>query len=170
MNSIILFLKNCEVMILRSDNDKSIKEKIKKQDDLKLEFKRKLENIKVKYGVEFDITLLDNNNIDKIKFYNLEYKNKARDMSVIYYNESNYYGAYIYTVNKESTMKDESYIVKRNYLNKKYKLDMAINEIKQVNEIYRNKLLELENIQNELSSNDLNMEKELKRPTNTDNS
>ena len=47
--------------------------------------------------------------------------------------ESNYYGAYIYTVNKESTMKDESYIVKRNYLNKKYKLDMAINEIKQVN-------------------------------------
>ena len=142
MNNIILFLKNCEVMILRSDNDKSIKEKIKKQDDLKLEFKRKLENIKVKYGVEFDITLLDNNNIDKIKF----------------------------TVNKESTMKDESYIVKRNYLNKKYKLDMAINEIKQVNEIYRNKLLELENIQNELSSNDLNMEKELKRPTNTDNS
>ena len=82
-------------------------------------------------------------------------------MSVIYYNENNYYGAYIYTVNKESTMKDESYIVKRNYLNKKYKLDMAINEIK---------LLELENIQNELSSNDLNMEKELKRPTNTDNS
>ena len=91
-------------------------------------------------------------------------------MSVIYYNENNYYGAYIYTVNKESTMKDESYLVKRNYLNKKYKLDMAINEIKQVNEIYRNKLLELENIQNELSSNDLNMEKELKRPTNTDNS
>ena len=40
MNNIILFLKNCEVMILRSDNDKSIKEKIKKQDDLKLEFKR----------------------------------------------------------------------------------------------------------------------------------
>ena len=71
---------------MRSDNDKSIKEKIKKQDDLKLEFKRKLENIKVKYGVEFDITLLDNNNIDKVKFYNLEYKNKARDMSVIYYN------------------------------------------------------------------------------------
>ena len=35
-------------MILRSDNNKSIKEKIKKQDDLKLEFKRKLENIKVK--------------------------------------------------------------------------------------------------------------------------
>ena len=157
-------------MILRSDNNKSIKEKIKKQDDLKLEFKRKLENIKVKYGVEFDITLLDNNNIDKIKFYNLEYKNKAHDMSVIYYNGNNYYGAYIYTVNKESTMKDESYIVKRNYLNKKYKLDMAINEIKQVNEIYQNKLLELENIQNELSSNDLNMEKELKRPTNTDNS
>lgn len=91
-------------------------------------------------------------------------------MSVIYYNESNYYGAYIYTVNKESTMKDESYIVKRNYLNKKYKLDMAINEIKQVNEIYRNELLELENIQNELSSNDLNMEKELKRPINTNNS
>ena len=47
---------------------------------------------------------------------------------------------------------------------------MAINEIKQVNEIYRNELLELENIQNELSSNDLNMEKDLKRPINTNNS
>lgn len=157
-------------MILTLDNEKNIKEKIKKQDKLKLDFKRKLEDIKVKYGIEFDITLLNNNNIDQIKFYNLEYKNKARDMSVIYYNESNYYGAYVYTVNKESTMKDESYIVKRNYLNKKYKLDLAINEIRQANEMYRNKLLELEQSYKEISSNNLEIEKELKRPNNTDNS
>ena len=60
-------------MLLSITSDKKLKAKIKKQDDLKLEFKRKLENIKQKYGIDFDIELLDNNNIDKIKFYNLKY-------------------------------------------------------------------------------------------------
>ncbi len=150
-------------------SDKKLKEKIKKQDDLKLEFKRKLENIKQKYGIDFDIELLDNNNIDKIKFYNLKYKNKARDVSLIYYNEHNYYGAFIYKVNNNSSMKDESYLTKKNYFNKQYKLELVINEIKQANEIYKTKMLELETNTQELSSNSLELEKDLKKPINSNN-
>lgn len=155
-----------EVLKLKSNLNETIKEKIKKQDKLKLEFKQKLNDIKVKYGIEFDLELLKNNNIDKIKFYNLKYKNKAHDMSLIYYNEHNYYGAYIYTVNKNSSMQEETYIDKRNYLNKQYKLELIINEIKQANEIYKTKLIDLENEYQNTSSNNLELEK---KPTENNN-
>ena len=148
------------------NNIEKVKEKIKKQDKLKLEFKRKLSDIKQKYGIEFDIDLLNTNDIDKIKFYNLKYKNKARNVSLIYYNEHNYYGAYIYTLNKNSTMIEENYITKRNYFNKEYKLELIINEIRQANEIYKSKLNELEEIYKETDSNNLELEK---KPTETDN-
>lgn len=156
-------------MLLSLTSDKKIKEKIKKQDDLKLEFKRKLENIKQKYGIDFDIELLDTNTLDKIKFYNLKYKNKVRNVSLIYYNEYNYYGAYIYTVNNNLSMKDESYLTKKNYFNKQYKLELVINEIKQAHEIYKSKMLELETETQELSPNNLELEKDLKKPINPNN-
>ena len=148
-----------EVLKLKSNNMEKVKEKIQEQDKLKLEFKQKLNNIKVKYGIEFDIEILNTNDIDKIKFYNLKYKNLSRDMSLIYYNEHNYYGAYIYTVNKDSSMEKENYITKKNYLNKKYKLDLIIQEIKQAHEVYKSKLLELENNYKEESLNGLKLEK-----------
>lgn len=157
------------MILLSITSDKKLKEKIKKQDNLKLEFKRSLENIKQKYGIEFDIELLDTNNIDKIKFYNLKYKNKARNVSLIYYNEYNYYGAYIYTINNNSSMKNESYLTKRNYFNKQYKLESIINEIKQANEIYKSKMLELETEIQELSSNSLELEKDMRKATENNN-
>ena len=52
-----------------SKYDENIKKKIKEQDKAKLEFKRKLSNIMQDYGIDFDVDLLENNNIDKIKFY-----------------------------------------------------------------------------------------------------
>lgn len=152
-------------MFLKSNDIEKLREKIKEQDKLKLEFKQKLNSIKQKYGIEFDIYLLNTNDIDKIKFYNLKYKNKARDVSLIYYNEHNYYGAYIYTVNKKSSRIEENYITKKNYFNKEYKLELVINEIKQANEIYKIKLNGLEEFYKE-SSNNLQLEK---KSTDNDN-
>lgn len=151
-------------MLLNLNNAEIVKKKINEEDQLKEEFKQKLNEIKQKYGIEFDIELLKTNNIDKIKFYNLKYKNKARNVSLIYYNEYNYYGAYIYNVNKNSSMKNESYIEKRNYFNKQYKLELVINEIRQANEIYKEKLLSLEKKYQESSINNLELEK---KPTST---
>ena len=147
------------------NNLENIKEKIKEQDKAKLEFKRKLSDIMQKYGVNFDVDLLDDNSIDKIKFYNLEYKDIARDVSLVYDNKNEYYGAYIYTINENKTMDDETYIIKRNYLNKKYKLNLIINEIRQQNELYIQELNDIECKYDSLSKNDTGLEKDLKKQT-----
>lgn len=155
-----------EVLIVKCNPIEQIKEKINKQNNLKIEFKKKLEDIKQKYGIDFDIELLDNNSVDKIKFYNLKYKNKARDMSLVYYCEFNYYGAYIYTINKDSSIEEENYITRKNYLNKEYKLDLIIEEIRQANEIYKSKLLELEENYREELTNNLELENKRKKNNN----
>lgn len=152
------------------NNLENIKEKIKEQDKAKLEFKRKLSDIMQKYGVNFDVDLLDDNSIDKIKFYNLEYKDIARDVSLVYDNKNEYYGAYIYTINENKTMDDETYIIKRNYLNKKYKLSLIINEIRQQNELYIQELNDIESKYDSLSKNDTGLEKDLKKQTYPKNS
>lgn len=149
------------------NNLENIKEKIKEQDKAKLEFKRKLSDIMQKYGINFDVDLLDDNSIDKIKFYNLEYKDIARDVSLVYDNKNEYYGAYIYTINENKTMDDETYIIKRNYLNKKYKLNLIINEIRQQNELYIQELNDIECKYDSLSKNDTGLEKDLKKQTYT---
>ena len=118
-----------------------------------------------KYGIDFDVDLLDDESIDKIKFSNLQYKNIARDVSVVYDNKNDYYGAYIYTINENKTMDDENYIIKRNYLNKTYKLSLIINEVRQVNELYRQELNDIENKYDLSSKNDISLEKDLKRQT-----
>lgn len=152
------------------NNLENIKEKIKEQDKAKLEFKRKLSDIMQKYGVNFDVDLLDDNSIDKIKFYNLEYKDIARDVSLVYDNKNEYYGAYIYTINENKTTDDETYIIKRNYLNKKYKLNLIINEIRQQNELYIQELNDIESKYDSLSKNDTGLEKDLKKQTYPKNS
>ena len=152
------------------NNLENIKEKIKEQDKAKLEFKRKLSDIIQKYGVNFDVDLFDDNSIDKIKFYNLEYKDIARDISLVYDNKNEYYGAYIYTINENKTMDDETYIIKRNYLNKKYKLNLIINEIRQQNELYIQELNDIESKYDSLSKNDTGLEKDLKKQTYPKNS
>lgn len=152
------------------NNLENTKEKIKEQDKAKLEFKRKLSDIMQKYGVNFDVDLLDDNSIDKIKFYNLEYKDIARDVSLVYDNKNEYYGAYIYTINENKTMDDETYIIKRNYLNKKYKLNLIINEIRQQNELYIQELNDIESKYDSLSKNDTGLEKDLKKQTYPKNS
>ena len=151
-----------------AENDiDNVKNKIKEKDKdkAKLNFKRKLTDIMQKYGVDFDVDLLDDDSIDKIKFSNLQYKNIARDVSVVYDNKNDYYGAYIYTINENKTMADENYIIKRNYLNKTYKLSLIINEVRQVNELYRQELNDIENKYDLSSKNDISLEKDLKRQT-----
>lgn len=148
-----------------SKYDENIKKKIKEQDKAKLEFKRKLSNIMQDYGIDFDVDLLENNNIDKIKFYNLKYKNIARDVSIVFDNENNYYGAYIYIINKNKTMTNEDYNTKKNYFNKNYKLDLVITEIRQANNLYKEELRKIDTKYEELNKQDIELEKNYKNKT-----
>lgn len=148
-----------------SKYDENIKKKIKEQDKAKLEFKRKLSNIMQDYGIDFDVDLLENNNIDKIKFYNLKYKNIARDVSIVFDNENSYYGAYIYTINKNKTMTNEDYNTKKNYFNKNYKLDLVITEIRQTNNLYKEELKKIDTKYEELNKQDIELEKNYKNKT-----
>lgn len=148
-----------------SKYDENIKKKIKEQDKAKLEFKRKLSNIMQDYGIDFDVDLLENNNIDKIKFYNLKYKNIARDVSIVFDNENSYYSAYIYTINKNKTMTNEDYNTKKNYFNKNYKLDLVITEIRQANNLYKEELKKIDTKYEELNKQDIELEKNYKNKT-----
>lgn len=148
-----------------SKYDENIKKKIKEQDKAKLEFKRKLSNIMQDYGIDFDVDLLENNNIDKIKFYNLKYKNIARDVSIVFDNENSYYGAYIYTINKNKTMTNKDYNTKKNYFNKNYKLDLVITEIRQANNLYKEELKKIDTKYEELNKQDIELEKNYKNKT-----
>lgn len=141
---------------MKSNYDEKTKETIIAKDKCNFEFKKRLANIKQKYGIEFEVNLLNNNNIDCIKFYNLVYKKLAHDLSMIYYNQTNYYGAIIYTVNKNASMNKETYLSKKNYFGKQYKIESVIDEIKQANEKYREML-------QSLNPNSLNNEKVLEK-------
>ena len=66
-------------------------------------------------------------------------------------------------------MDDENYIVKRNYFNKTYKLNLVIQEVRQENELYREKLEAIEKKYNEETKSFNGLEKELKNNTNTEN-
>ena len=89
------------------DNDKElIKKKIIEKDKAKLKYKQKLELLKQHYGVDFDITYFENNNIDKVKFYNLEFKSSAKNISLIYDNKIGKFNYIFYDYDNEQSLKN----------------------------------------------------------------
>ena len=65
----------------------NLKKKIVEKDKAKLKYKQSLELIKQHYGVEFDVYYFKNENIDKIKFSNLEFKTSAKNITMVYDNK-----------------------------------------------------------------------------------
>ena len=61
----------------------NLKKKIVEKDKAKLKYKQSLELIKQHYGVEFDVYYFKNENIDKIKFSNLEFKTYEKNITMI---------------------------------------------------------------------------------------
>lgn len=118
-------------------NEEIIKKKIIEKDKAKLKYKQKLELIKQHYGVEFDIYYFDNSNIEKIKFSNLDFKNTAKNISLIYDNKIGKFNYVFYDYDSEQSIRnyDEKKII--NGLNREKKLKLVIAEIKRLNEEYQ---------------------------------
>ena len=130
-------------------NDDIVKKKIIEKDKLKLKYKEKLEMVKQHYGVEFDVYYFDNENIDRIKFVNLDFKATAKNISLIYDNKVRKFNYIFYDYDSEQAVKnyDEKKII--NGLNREKKLKLVIAEIKRLNEEYRKELLKIDEKFNE---------------------
>lgn len=124
--------------------DEIIKEKIVEKDKAKLKYKQKLELIKQHYGVEFDVYYFDNEDVDKIKFSNLEFKTSAKNVSLIYDNKIGKFNYIFYDYDNEQAIRnyDEKKII--NGLNREKKLKLVVAEVKRLNGEYKKELLEIE--------------------------
>lgn len=128
----------------RELDEENLKKKIIEKDKAKLKYKQKLELVKQHYGVEFDVYYFKNENIDKIKFSNLEFKTSAKNVSLIYDNKIGKFNYIFYDYDSEQAIRnyDEKKIISG--LNREKKLKLVIAEVKRVNEEYKKELLEIE--------------------------
>lgn len=124
------------------DNEK-IRKKLAEKDSARKKYLEKLELLKQKYGVEFEVNSFHNHSIDKIKFYNLDYKKFLKNVVVVYDNKLKKYNYISYDFESEKSIKDLTNSKIINELNKEKKLKLLINEIEKVNNEY---LIDLEDI------------------------
>ena len=129
--------------------EENLKKKIIEKDKAKLKYKQKLELIKQHYGVEFDVYYFDNENIDKIKFSNLEFKTSAKNVSLVYDNKIGKFNYIFYDYDSEQAIRnyDEKKIISG--LNREKKLKLVIAEVKRLNEEYQIELAEIDEKFNE---------------------
>lgn len=150
------------------DNDKElIKKKIIEKDKAKLKYKQKLELVKQHYGVDFNITYFENNNIDKVKFYNLEFKSSAKNISLVYDNKIGKFNYIFYDYDNEQSLKNYDAKKLMNSLNREKKLKLVIAEIKRLNEEYK---AELNKIEEKCKEDDIKEIKELDYKKKRENS
>ena len=131
--------------------EENLKKKIIEKDKAKLKYKQKLELIKQHYGVEFDVYYFKNENIDKIKFSNLEFKTSAKNITMVYDNKIGKFNYIFYDYDNEQSIKnyDEKRIISA--LNREKKLKLVVAEVKRLHEEYQKELLEIDEKFNEKS-------------------
>ena len=124
----------------------NLKKKIVEKDKAKLKYKQSLELIKQHYGVEFDVYYFKNENIDKIKFSNLEFKTSAKNITMVYDNKIGKFNYIFYDYDNETSMKNLTDKKIIDGLNREKKLKLVVAEVKRLNEEYRKELTKLMNV------------------------
>lgn len=121
-------------------SDDLIKKKIAEKNKAKKNYLEKLELLKQSYGVEFKIDNLKNNEVSKIKFYNIDYKKNIRDVTIIYDNKYSVFNTLIYTCDEKdySNRLNNREIIKE--ITKAKKLKLLVDEIMRLNNEYRQEL------------------------------
>lgn len=126
------------------DND-LIKKKISEKNKAKKKYLEKLELLKQSYGVEFKIDSFKNDDINKIRFYNMNYQKSIKNVSMVYdnkYGKFNYL-SYDYSVERDSKTLSNHKIIED--LNREKKLKLLVDEILKVNIEYKQELMEIDN-------------------------
>lgn len=144
-------------------NIEKTKEKISEKDKLKNKYNLKLDSIKQHYGVEFTIDYFKDNNINKIRFYNLEYKGTIKNISMVYDNKNRNIDFICYDYSKESDANKINDRTMINSINRDKKIKLVIAEVERLNNEYR---LELDKIDKKYSEENI---KELEIQKNTKN-
>ena len=134
------------------------KEKISEKDKLKNEYNLKLDSIKQHYGVEFTIYYFNDNNINKIRFYNLEYKETLKNINMVYDNKNRNINFIFYDYEKESDIKQLNERNVINSISKNKQLKIVIEEIKRLNNEYRIELEQIENKYKKIDSKELQLD------------
>lgn len=134
------------------------KEKISEKDKLKNEYNLKLDSIKQHYEVEFTIYYFNDNNINKIRFYNLEYKETLKNINMVYDNKNRNINFIFYDYEKESDVKQLNERNVINSISKNKQLKIVIEEIKRLNNEYRIELEQIENKYKKIDSKELQLD------------
>lgn len=94
-------------------------------------------------------------------FTNLEYKNKAKNITLYYNAERNKFNAITYEVSKNATIQDlrDTTLIKK--LEKEYKLQLVIEEVEKANIEYIRTLDEIDKKYMQMEREQLVVEKEL---------
>ena len=147
---------------MNDENKKElIKEKIKEQDKAKLKYKQKIELVKQHYGIEFDVEHFKDENIETIKFVNLEYKNVLRNIVVIYDNSLQKFNYVSYDYDNESTLKNLNNKKILTGVSKEDKLKLVVGEMRRLNEEYQNELKIINDKYSSMLNNNIKSENEL---------
>ena len=147
---------------MNDENKKElIKEKIKEQDKAKLKYKQKIELVKQHYGIEFDVEHFKDENIETIKFVNLEYKNVLRHIVVIYDNSLQKFNYVSYDYDNESTLKNLNNKKILTGVSKENKLKLVVGEMRRLNEEYQNELKIINDKYSSMLNNNIESENEL---------
>lgn len=147
---------------MNNENKKElIKEKIKEQDKAKLKYKQKIELVKQHYGIEFDVEHFKDENIETIKFVNLEYKNVLRNIVVIYDNSLQKFNYVSYDYDNESTLKNLNNKKILTGVSKENKLKLVVGEMRRLNEEYQNELKIINDKYSSMLNNNIESENEL---------
>ncbi len=150
-------------MNYKNESDEELlNKKIIEEDEVKKKYDKKIGDIKFNRGVNFSIEYLKNNEINMIKFENLDYPKRAKNISLYYSEEYNSFNAITYDSANNESKKDFNLIKD---LEKKYKLNIVVSEIEKAYSEYQEELNAInekyENIKNQsiLDSPELEIKK-----------
>lgn len=153
---------------IKINTEEIVNKKIAEKNLAKEKYDRKIGDIKVKRGINFSIEYLKSERINSIMFTNLEYKNKAKNITLYYNADRNSFNAVTYEVSKNATIQDlrDTTLIKK--LEKEYKLQVVIEEIEKANLEYIRSLNEIDQKYMQIEREQMVSEKELEIKKNNE--
>lgn len=120
------------------------KKKISEKNKAKKKYLEKLELLKQSYGIEFKVENFKNNDVNKIKFYNINYRKSIKNVSIIYDNKIGKFNYLSYDYDLERDIKGltDSKVIED--LNEEKKLKLIVNEVIRINNEYQIELTEID--------------------------
>lgn len=120
------------------------KKKVSEKNKAKKKYLEKLELLKQSYGIEFKVDNFKNNDVNKIKFYNMNYRKSIKNVSIIYDNKVCKFNYLSYDYDLERDIKGLNDYKVIEELNEEKKLKLIVDEIIRINNEYKIELIEID--------------------------